>query len=371
MYEQRGHVSSEGIGIIFGLGLALSVVLEIPTGIIADKLSRKYVLLFSLFLKVLALFTWITMPYFTGYLLAATLFALSEAFESGTLQAYLYGALDSDNKRNFAKYWSRVSAMIMFSYTMAYIFTTILGINYSLLLILSIVPCLLALLVGLSLPLDKVAATSIEVKPKVLASAVSHIKDSPQLFKLIVGGVVIVALAEVMIEYSSLYYHQVGVGVRFIPLIMAGGNILGAISFWSLHHWNKTLNKWQLPLLSLFCLFFALTFFGGTIAAVAGALLFTRYIRLLQVQYESTIQHLANDQARATISSIGSFGSAFLGGVIMILVGLLAINNSVVRPIRIFLIGGALIYFVIQLGNKYKSNHLSAIDAADPFDKPI
>jgi MFS family permease len=366
MYSHYGHVSAAGIGLILGLGLALSVVFEIPTGIIADKVPRKYVLLVSILLKILALFIWLTLHNFRGYLLAATVFALGYAFESGTLQAYLYGALGDEDKKRFGKFWARVSAMVMVSYSIAYVLTTIVGVNYPLLIALSIVPCVVALAICISLPTDKLYASTEKAKPKIFSSAFSHIKKSPDLIKLIIGGVVIVALANVMIEFLSLYYNQVGVSVRLVPIIMAIGNLLGAAGFWSLHKWDTKLTKLRLPLLILGSLVFVISFMGGVITAVIGVMLFTRYIRLLQVQYESTIQGLSNDEARATISSIGSFGSSFVGAIIMASIGLSATNNSVVRPIRVSLLVGALVYLIVQLLSRRQkittqaSNHITS-----------
>lgn len=349
MYQHYGHVNAAGIGLILGLGLALSVILEIPTGIIADKIPRKYVLLASISLKIVALLIWLTLHNFRGYLIAATVFALGYAFESGTLQAYLYGALGDEDKRGFGKFWARVSAMVMVSYTAAYILTAIIGINYPVLITLSIVPCIIALFICISLPKDSLQATTEEVKPKIFASAVSHIKGSPDLTKLIIGGVVIVALANVMIEFLSLYYNQVGVNARLVPIVMAIGNLLGAAGFWTLHRWDNALTRLRLPLLLIASLVFVISFIGGTVSAVIGVMLFTRYIRLLQIQYESTIQHLSSNEARATISSIGSFGSSLVGALIMASIGLTAVNNSVVRPIRTSLLIGAMIYLIIQL----------------------
>jgi MFS family permease len=361
MYQHYGHVSAAGIGLILGLGLALSVILEIPTGIVADKVPRKYVLIVSILLKIGALFIWLTLHDFRGYLLAATVFALGYAFESGTLQAYLYGALGDEDKKGFGKFWARVSAMVMVSYSIAYVLTTIVGINYPLLISLSIVPCVVALIICISLPTDTLYASTKKSKPRVFASALAHIKKSPDLIKLIIGGVVIVALANVMTEFLSLYYNQVGVTIRFVPIMMAIGNLLGAAGFWSLHKWDSTLTRLRLFLLVLASLIFVVLFMGGVIAAVVGVMLFTRYVRLLQVQYESTIQHLSNDEARATISSIGSFGSSLIGALIMASIGLSATNNSVVRPIRVSLLIGAFAYLVIQLiSRRQKTNSRSS-----------
>jgi MFS family permease len=376
MYGTYGHVNAGGIGLILGLALASSVVLEIPTGILADKLPRKYVLLASVFVKILALTTWLTVPNFRGYLVAATLFALSDACESGTLQAYLYGALGEKNKKSFGKFWARISALVSIAYTVAYTLTSIVGIHYPLLIMLSILPCVIAFFIGISLPLDEVYTGSQRVRPKVFASAVGHIKKSPDLIKLIIGGIVIVALAEVIIEYISLYYNQVGVSVRLVPIMMAATNLLGAAAYWSLYKWDKLLNKFQLVLLVMVSGFFIISFSGGVIWAVIGVLIFTRYIRVLQVQYESNIQHLANDEARATISSIGSFASSLLGAIIMASIGLSATNNSIIRSMRIALLAGAFLYLIIQLVSQRRKTIIENPGSPIPYgslsnEKPL
>lgn len=362
MYGAHGHVNAAGIGIILALGLALSVIFEIPTGIIADKVPRKYVLVASVLFKILALTAWLLLPYFRGYLLAAILFALSTAFESGTLQAYLYGTLGDESKRNFGKFWARLSAMVMISYTVAYVFTTIVGINYPLLLVLSIVPPVIALFICLSLPVDRLTPVAGEVKPKIFASAVKHIKGSPDLIKLIVSGIIVVALAEVLIEYLSLYYNQVGISVRFVPIMMAIGNTVGAFLFWTLHAWEHTLDKYKLILVMIAGILFVISFFGGVVIATVGVLLFTRFIRVLQVQYESNVQHLSSDQARATISSIGNFAASLLGASIFATIGLTAINNSILQPIRVSLLVGIFAYLVLQLFNKHRLNDQTGLE---------
>jgi MFS family permease len=349
MYGEHAHISSAGIGFLFGLGFALLVVFEVPTGIIADKFSRKYVLLTSLITKLAALGLWVLAPSFKGYLMATVLFSLSQAFESGTLQAYLYGTVARDSKRSFGRFWARVHAMVMLSYTTAYILTTLIGINYGLLLTISLIPVILAILVCLTLPRDNLESSSIEVRPKIFKTAIDHIKGSPELIKLLMSGVVIVGLAQVMVEFLSLYYKQVGISTRWVPIMMAIGNTIGALLFWSLHSWEKTLDRWRLLLLGIATSIFIVSLQGGVASAVIGAMLFTRFIRLLQVQYESSIQHLSNDQARATISSVGSFAASLLTASIMITVGQLATDNIILRPLRLILLVGVICYAALQL----------------------
>lgn len=363
MYGEYGHVNSAGIGVILAVTLALPVFFEIPTGIIADKIPRKFVLVGSILFKALGLLAWLAFPSFKGYLFAAVLLALSSALESGALQAYLYGTLGDDNKKAFGKFWARVSAMVMVSYTIAYIFTTIVGVHYPALISLSIIPCVVALFVCLSLPTDNIHLTKSSVKPKIFASAVKHIKDSKELIKLLVSGVIMVALAYVLIEYISLYYQQIGVATRWVPIFMAVGNLLGAALFWTLSSWEGWLDKYKLWLLVISSGLFILSFAGSLAVAAAGILLYTRLIRVLQVQYESKLQHLASDEARATISSIGSFGAALLAGSMTLLIGAFAVDNVILRPIRVVLLLGSLSFIAVHAFIRYQRKE-SAADIA-------
>jgi hypothetical protein len=94
---------------------------------------------------------------------------------------------------------------------------------------------------------------------------------------------------------------------------------------------------------------FAFSINKPVLIACFGALVILRFIRVLQVQFESNIQHLSNDQARATIASLASFSARIITASLMALVGLFAIDNSIVRPIQIALLSGVGIFVSLQL----------------------
>jgi MFS family permease len=356
MFADRGGVGAEGIGFLLALSMILSVIFEIPTGIIADKIPRKYVLATSLFFKLLCFFAYLIFPSFSGFVLASVLFAVSSALESGALQAYLYGTLGKDNKQGFGKFWARVSAMVMISYTTAYILTTIIGVNYPLLIILSIVPILIALMICLSLPLDSIERSKESVRPKVFASAIHHIATNKELIKLLLSGVIIVAATAVLIDFISLYYKQIGIETRWVPIMLAIGNIIGAWLFWTLHSWEPILEKYRIIIVAFATGLFLVSLKGNLVVLSVSILLFTRLFRVLQVQYDSKLQHLANDEARATISSIGSFVSLILGGILSIIIGQFAVNESIVGPLQVTLIATATAYVTIHGFIRYKRN---------------
>lgn len=349
MFTDRGGLSASSVGLILAIGFVMSVVFEIPTGIIADSMPRKYVLSLAIVSKIIALFAWLSFPFFWGYLLGSICFALGSAFESGALQAYLYGTLGEKHKKAFGKFWSRVSALVMVSYTSAYLLAGLIGARYDILLILSIAACVIGLIICITLPLDTLPARKSSQKPKILSSAVSFILKNSSLTSLLFGAIIVIALSEMMIEYVSLYYKQSGVPIRIIPLILGASNLVGAGLFWTLHSWETFLNKNKISLTIGILGLFLLSFYGGVVAVCAGAFLVIRFLRVLQVQFESNIQHLSNDEARATITSIGSFAAKLVAAGIIALIGVAAVNERIVEPMRIALIAGLLLFVGIQL----------------------
>jgi MFS family permease len=334
---------------LLGASFILTVLFEIPTGIVGDKIARKYVLLSAICFKALCLIAWWALPSFWGYMLGIVALSLSYSLESGALQAYLYGTLGKTQQKSFGKFWARISALIMISWTAAYLLATLIGINYPLLIALSIIACTIAILLCVTLPKDRLIATNPTTKPKILRSAVKHIWNTKELLSLLAGAVIAVAIAEVMIEYLSLYYSDAGVVTRYVPVLMAVGNVAGAILFWTLHAWENFLNKYKLLLTILFSLLFALSFLGGVAVACLGALVFTRFIRVLQVQFDSNLQHLSNEEARVTISSIASFAAKIIAAIVVLLVGIFAVDNSILQPLRITLLAGMTLFVLVNL----------------------
>ncbi len=355
MYGERGGVDASGIGIIVAVGFVCSILFEVPTGVFSDMVARKYVILIGLLVNALGLSLWLLFPSFLGYLIAAVVFALGYAFESGSWQAYLYDVLPENDKKSFGKFWSRISAMVMVSYTIAYILTSLIGVRYELLITLSIISVIVALSIGLSLPKDTIDRSSEELKPKIFRSAIVHILGSKQLVIILLSVVITAGVADIAIEYGGLYFDQVGAETRYIPLLIALGNIVGAITFWTLHSWEHVLEKYKILFMAVALAAFCASFFGGLAVAVAGMLIFTRFIRLLEMQLESAIQHVARDENRATIASIASFGAKIFAACMALSIGFFSVDNSIVNSLRVSFIIAGLGFIVFHSLLRYRN----------------
>lgn len=349
MFGDRGGVDATGIGFLIGIGTLLTIAFEIPTGVIADKISRKHSLVFSRIALSLQIIFWLLWPSFVGYLIGVVFFAFAYALDSGAMQAYLYSVLPKKRKKQFGKVWAQVNGLDLFVFGTATTLITLVGVQYELVLWMTLAAALTSLLISLTLPTDDLRTAQEVEKPAIFKSAIQHIRRSPALSKLLIGGIIMVALASYVNEYLALYYSQVGVETRWLPALFGLGSIIGGLMFWTLHLWEDFLNRYAVVLTVLTMIIFGLSFTGGAAVGVIGYYTVLRLVRILQVQFDSNVQHLSNEEARATISSIASFIAKTIAGLVSITIGILAVNELVLAPLRYSIFIGAAIYLLIQL----------------------
>jgi MFS family permease len=355
MFGQRGGISAAGIGMLLAIWMIVSVLAEVPTGVIADKMPKKWSLVFGRIMQLATFVVWLFAPNFIGYLTGFIIWGIGEAFLSGAFQAYMYEALDEDNKKAFGKIYSRSSAFTMLAYTMGSLLAFIIGPHYSLLLVLSIAVSVVSLWITLSLPKTHgTTAVEIEaeVKPKVLLSALRSIRDNPLLHRILLGAVLVQGLMGMLGEYMPAYYQQVGTPTQLVALFMSISSGAAALLYWWMHHIEAQLTRYQLPIIGGFTLLFTLSFMGGAFSAVFGLFLLTRILRLLSVNNETQIQHHAPNESRATLGSLYSFIGKLLSAALVSLVGFFAVANSIVTPIRWSVI---FVVIALMLGGIYFS----------------
>lgn len=92
------------VSIIMGVYSSAIIVLEVPSGIMADLLGRKKVFSFSLFSLVISLFIIFTFNNFISILFAIVFYGISRAFSSGSLDAlYIDWCNELYGKENLSK----------------------------------------------------------------------------------------------------------------------------------------------------------------------------------------------------------------------------------------------------------------------------
>lgn len=97
MFQDFG-LSSVQIATLFIIWALSRLVLEVPSGALADVYSRKRLLIISQTLRIIGLFLWLLVPTFFGFMLGFICWGVAAALSSGTLEALVYDELAYVNK---------------------------------------------------------------------------------------------------------------------------------------------------------------------------------------------------------------------------------------------------------------------------------
>jgi len=107
MMGERGVAPLE-LSALFIIWTATALALDVPTGPLADRYSRKRLLVASNVIKGLAFVPWLALPTFFGFALGFVLWGIGSSIGSGTLEAFLYDALRARGDEDaFAKVYGR------------------------------------------------------------------------------------------------------------------------------------------------------------------------------------------------------------------------------------------------------------------------
>src|SRR5665213_3417963 len=68
-------------------------VLQIPSGVIADRWSRRHILALAQLARAAGFVTWLLYPHFWGFLAGLVLWGIKSTFTTGTFEALLYDEL--------------------------------------------------------------------------------------------------------------------------------------------------------------------------------------------------------------------------------------------------------------------------------------
>lgn len=134
---------------VFGIIMISSALFEVPTGLLSDKVGRKYTIVLGSWMRILA-FVFYALGFSYLWLVIGAVFeGLSRAFYSGNNDALLYDSLvDAGNEDDFAKYQGKVSSTEQLAMGLSAVFSGLIAFysfNYLLWFSVLIQICLLVI----------------------------------------------------------------------------------------------------------------------------------------------------------------------------------------------------------------------------------
>ncbi len=331
MFNERG-INPIEISLLLIISSFVYIACEIPTGILADKYSRKSLLIIGSCLRAVAFLVWLIQPTFVGFLIGFIVWGISSSLISGTYQALIYDELAANKKSKlYVMVAGRARAISLISnFISAAAATVFLFVGDWLILVISITMSLLAAVVAGTLPSPpkKEDTAEIVLGKDVLHSAFKEIKGNKLIIIYLTSALVIGAAFTLIDEYSPLVFLDADIHKLFVPIVSAVFLVLAILGSFCAVYFEKISFRKIIGILFLTGLLIASVTFLNNIAVVVALAAAIFILKLISVLVEGRIQHEIKGTSRATILSVGELSTELGIIVLYALYGLLAQNGS-------------------------------------------
>lgn len=355
MFTDSGMMPGQ-VAILLTIWSATAFLLEIPSGVWADKYSRKNILFISQCVRACGYICWILFPNFWGFAVGFVFWGIKSALSSGTFQALLYDELKYFAKEN--EYTKILGKSKTLSFTAMLIASVLASpgilLGYPFVLVLSSVATMISGICILTIPKARpVESTHEKEYFSLLKEGLSETIKNPKILPIMIFLSLAFALGWALDEYWTIFAKESWLPHYGIGLFMAIWSGSQAIANAYAYYFEKRTDSF----------FYFLFFLSGILLAWAGYLfsvpalllliLFSFLFAIIQVIFEWKLQHSINSSTRATITSVSWFFIEIIALVIYLSFGFLAQITSYQTGFFIFGIIIAMIGLIYIL-SKYK-----------------
>ncbi|MFF5212948.1 MFS transporter [Streptosporangium sp. NPDC000396] len=299
-----------------------SFVMEVPSGVWADAVSRRLLLAVAPILSGAGYALWIIAPSYGAFAAGFVLWGISGALQSGATEALVYSELEHLGAAGrYATIMGRARALSTCAVMVATAAAAPLMVvgGYPLLGTASILACVLCSAAATTFPEHRVESqggTSPRAYVEVLRDGVAEARSSRSVRRALLLVAVVSAIWGSLEEYVALLAADTGVATHVVPLLVllvsAGIALGGVLAATGRRLTNRALAG---------CLVFgALALGAGAISgAAAGFVAITAAFCVFQmatVLADARLQESIAGPARATVTSLAGLGTEVAGVVV-------------------------------------------------------
>lgn len=301
-------------------------LLEIPSGVWADRFPRKWLLSLAQGLRAIGYALWLLWPTFPGFLIGFILWGAKSALTSGTYEALIYDELKAaGHEADYTRVLGRTQALSFTAQLAAGGGAALLAAHgYPLLLLASVAAVLAAAVIPLTLPdaPRNPAADELDYWQH-LRLGLRQLAGNRPLLRLIAFIAFVESLGS-LDEYWSIFADRAGLthaqnSVFFAILAITQG--AGALLA---HRWAALKPRWLYTLLIIDGLLLVAAAAAFGVSGVGLLIAFSGLFKLVDVINGGRLQDAVPDETRATLSSVTGFATEIGVTAIYLSVGVVA-----------------------------------------------
>jgi MFS family permease len=297
--------------------IAISALLNVPTGILSDRKGRRYAITLAAISLLLSTLVGGLSHNIWVYLISFLLWGLFYTTQNGSYQAILYDTLKEEGReKDYARYSGASVAAFWTAVFMSSVIGAWIGSHFNLRLayFVTLIPNAFNIFLALSLHEPKrqkhdPSATSFSMARQ----GFKFLKSSPQVLQLTGTFLLVSMLSWTTNEFSQLFFIELGFGVLLVGVIGAFSGLLQAAGSFIAHRF-KHVSIRLMTVLSMTVMF--ATFLVPVSYRYVAVAAFLGLVILRQVFYisnDATLQHSLPSSIRATtLSSVGMLNDGVL-----------------------------------------------------------
>ncbi|MCM5557510.1 MFS transporter [Pleomorphomonas sp. JP5] len=246
-YQARGLDYVE-INSLWAVVVGVMAVSEVPTGLIADRIGRKWAIVLALALQLLGEIVFVVADSYPLFVLSAALGGIGFAFSSGCLESMMYDSLKLGNAAHRMQRTMGLNgamaqlAGITGALVGGYLSQDLTMNSYVYLITMTIASVAIALAISLFLKeprrtTDRDAPTALEL----LGSGVQLLRANRQLRRLVVLSILCNPLSAYLLTFYQPYLLGVGAPPSWLGPSLAAAFLLGA----ACSHFAYRLEAWS------------------------------------------------------------------------------------------------------------------------------
>ena len=367
LFREKGLSITE-IALLLSFWSFVVLLMELPSGILADRWNRRNMLCIAAVLKAVCYILWCFSDAFAMFGLGFLFWGIADAFSSGTEEGLLYDHLRSENRESeFSEIYGKGRFFATLGILVAIISSGILAsfIGISAISVLSAAICVVTFIFIYQMREKNYYSERLKEEKidyfKTLFEAVKLCIKNPSMLVNMIFLVFVVSIADYLDEYDALIIDDFQLGYLWISAIFVVRFIFVAIGNRIAHKIEekfKTKDKGFILAIiaSLLLLIFSVMWNQYAIPALGVACMIMAIVDVIQI---NIIQGEVKEEGRTTVMSIYSM----VQNAAMIVFSLTyALLSSVYGLKMVYVIisiycmtGAALIYFVNAKVKKYQA----------------
>lgn len=346
LFMQGIGIDAVGIGIVGASLLAFNLLFDIPSGVLADKWSRKGMLVVAAVAMVVASLILGLSTTLWMYVIGHLVYGIYVVSTSGTFQALMYDSLHQDGKADqYSKIMGRAYALFLVGAGVANLASGFLAgqFGYQANYFLSIVPCIINVFVILSIkePTFHKAEHKEKMLPQ-LKTTLRAVGKNSLLRGLVIIMTLLTSIEVFKSDFGQLYFLRYVSAPEMLGILWAAYAFtwaLGSVIAYKLHaKLNILVIAAVIPLLLM-------SFIDGWVSIILFMIQATAAAALLN-QIETRTQDATPSSVRASVLSVVSSIGRVVAIPVSILLGQLIVGSSVLHALwAVTVVGVAALLF--------------------------